>query len=502
MDANYTIFCCRLTTVAADHSPCRRLWLLLPWLALASACAGWQAQPQRYLQAGDEMAACARFYESFDRAVAQAGVADVQTMRITGFPYLRVNRLLASFRGELTPAQEAVWMDQLRELAAVAEAVELTNLPTAQLAMLGVADRAAATTRLDECAARLRKFDQKHPAVMVKLRETARVEDAYHDFQRLLGLYPLTALAVSAGIQDLSAATRERFAADDWPVTGQLVDYVPTGQRPDAVTGIRRGALGIPQPTPTQRRRLFDRHAPIWRVDVASPADRIGRPAWRQGRIVIDTTQPVVYEKLSYTRWQDQVLLQLNYVIWFPARSKTGPLDLYGGHLDGITWRVTLAPDGSVLLYDAMHNCGCYHMAFPGSRIVPRDVGGLWQEPLITPADAPVLAANERVRIRLVAASHYLQSISAVAMPADGIEYHLVAYRQLRSLPLADGQHRSLFDEQGLVPGTQRLERWLLWPMGVAEPGAMRQWGQHATAFVGKRHFDDPDLLRRYFEVR
>jgi hypothetical protein len=30
----------------------------------------------------------------------------------------------------------------------------------------------------------------------------------------------------------------------------------------------------------------------------------------------------------------------------------------------------------------------------------------------------------------------------------------------------------------------------------------MRQWGRHATAFVGRRHFDDADLLDRYFELR
>ncbi|WP_417567869.1 hypothetical protein [Marinobacter sp.] len=50
------------------------------------------------------------------------------------------------------------------------------------------------------------------------------------------------------------------------------------------------------------------------------------------------------------------------------------------------------------------------------------------------------------------------------------------------------------------MPGTARLERFLLWPTGVLSPGGMRQWGRHATAFIGKRHFDDPDLLNRYFE--
>jgi len=32
-------------------------------------------------------------------------------------------------------------------------------------------------------------------------------------------------------------------------------------------------------------------------------------------------------------------------------------------------------------------------------------------------------------------------------------------------------------------------------------PGAMRQWGRHATAFVGRRHFDDADLIERRFQL-
>lgn len=34
---------------------------------------------------------------------------------------------------------------------------------------------------------------------------------------------------------------------------------------------------------------------------------------------------------------------------------------------------------------------------------------------------------------------------------------------------------------------------------GVRSPGAMRQWGNHATAFVGQRHFDDPTMLDEAF---
>jgi hypothetical protein len=36
--------------------------------------------------------------------------------------------------------------------------------------------------------------------------------------------------------------------------------------------------------------------------------------------------------------------------------------------------------------------------------------------------------------------------------------------------------------------------------MGIVSSGAMRQWGRHATAFVGRRHFDDAELFERRFE--
>jgi hypothetical protein len=37
--------------------------------------------------------------------------------------------------------------------------------------------------------------------------------------------------------------------------------------------------------------------------------------------------------------------------------------------------------------------------------------------------------------------------------------------------------------------------------MGIVDSGAMRQWGTHATAFIGRRHFDDARLIERRFET-
>ena len=58
---------------------------------------------------------------------------------------------------------------------------------------------------------------------------------------------------------------------------------------------------------------------------------------------------------------------------------------------------------------------------------------------------------------------------------------------------------RSVFDAHGFIAGTDRAEAWLFWPMGIARAGAMRQWGRHATAFVGRRHFDDARLIEHRF---
>lgn len=90
------------------------------------------------------------------------------------------------------------------------------------------------------------------------------------------------------------------------------------------------------------------------------------------------------------------------------------------------------------------------------------------------------------------------EQLHSAARTHRDVQYQRAELDQLRQLPHPQG-HRSLYGSDGLIPGSQRLERWLLWPSGVKSAGAMRQWGRHATAFIGRAHFDEPDLLERYF---
>lgn len=227
--------------------------------------------------------------------------------------------------------------------------------------------------------------------------------------------------------------------------------------------------------------------------------DLPGAPRWQaDGVPTVESRVPIVYRYLSYTQWQGHVLPQLNYLVWFAERPRTGPWDILGGPLDGLIWRVTLNTQGQPLLYDSIHACGCYHQLFPTLGLSLRPAALRLPEPPLLPQYAPPLRPGERLVIRLQSGTHYIQRVYAA--PADGRAYAWRDYRELYAIPAARQPARSLFGPTGLVPGTERRERFLLWPMGIPSPGAMRERGHHATAFVGRRHFDDANLLELFFE--
>ena len=174
---------------------------------------------------------------------------------------------------------------------------------------------------------------------------------------------------------------------------------------------------------------------------------------------------------------------------------------MLAGRLDGVVWRVTLAENGSPLIYDTIHPCGCYHLFIPTEHVRARPQPETIEEGLFIPQALRAPAPHQRVVLKLAAFTHYLQRAGIeFARRDDGVVLALRDEHQLRALPLPGGGTRSAFMPDGLVAGSERLERFFFWPMGIRSAGQMRQWGRQATAFVGRRHFDDPALLDRYFE--
>jgi hypothetical protein len=453
---------------------------------------------------------CRQLIHTLDQEVAQAGVGDARFARIDGYPYLRLDRFLAAdaIKPDAEDPAFDAWVEQLRRNDFDARRVELGNLPAGSGAASVIAPGShAGASRLEVCARDLISKDLASVDDRRRLLASAWVADDYSISKRVFGLYPFTSLPFLAGVNNLHENMRAEFSLPlaSLPVAGRIIRYVPAPQSDtfaatpaELVQAARTNALGMPELSPAARAQLFQLFAPIYEIDVFDDDDRIGQPYWGNDAVAsVDVTRPVVFRRLSYTRFEGRTLLQLNYSVWFPARPASGAFDLLSGALDGITLRVTLDSDGQPLLYDSMHNCGCYHLFVPTMRLRPRPPPAGHEEPPLVAQRIRVQAG--RLVLRIAHGSHYLQRLYFAPSPDDGEAYVLDDDDALRSLPLANGRRRSLFAADGIVTGSERGERWLYWPMGIAEPGAMRQWGHHATAFVGTRHFDDPDLVERYF---
>ncbi|NOT13092.1 MAG: hypothetical protein HOP23_14855 [Methylococcaceae bacterium] len=461
---------------------------------------------------------CKGLFDDVERRIAEAGVVDSEAARIPGHPYLRVNRFLASLRYDVHGEAFEAWVDQLQKLAFDGLQIELRNLPVnaGKELQSRLKPTLPGTTTLAEtlqqCSRTLRTKMLDEPAEQAVLREQSVVPSEYKLWQRAVGFYPITALAFRLGIKRWHVQTLETFRRSlaKLPIAGQLARYVPDQASSLNLTAVAEiieksslNWLNSPLPSLEDEKRLFDRFAPIFEIDVASDDDRPGVPTWHgAGKLIIDTTHPAVYRHLSHSRLGKQVLLQLNYTLWFPARTKTTGIDLLAGQLDGITWRVTLLPDGRPWVFDTIHNCGCYHLFFPSQYAKKLEQASLLNEPAFTPQQQITVDDDKQLVIRIAAGTHYVERVySLTSTPLPTIKYGLLDADDLRSLALSDGTRRSLFGEDGLVAGTERAERFLFWPMGIPSPGAMRQWGHHATAFVGSRHFDDPYLLEQNFGV-
>ncbi len=495
------------------------------WLVVAAAmiavagCGAIAPRPAaEFYAAGAPLARCADFLHHIDAVVAESGVGDGMAARVPGFPHLRATRFLASYAGEtLDSAQAGEWVRRLAQLGRDAYEAEIANLPAAARAGIegeraqrftGKGDAAAAAA---SCGQELASADLASRARLEELRAAVRVPDDYLTWQRIAGLYWLTRIPFAAGIRIWQDGTRETFEQPLFmlPVYGERWRFVPPPASPVDVSAVLERAsanpLGIPEPRGADREALFRAFAPEFMVDVVSDADRPGAPGWHGEAVpTIDIMQPVVYRRMSHTRYRGRALLQVSYAIWFPERPLAGEWDLLGGHLDSVVWRVTLTPEGEPWVYDSMHHCGCYHEFFPTARAELRPQPDTLDETAFVPQWLPVVGSGERLSLRLQAGTHYLQRVvvGAAGSASGTARYVFAEDDELRSLPAAGVGRRSLFRPDGIVPGTARGERFWFWPMGVPDPGAMRQWGRHATAFVGRRHFDDADLFEKYFEMR
>lgn len=450
---------------------------------------------------------CADFFASLDKRAEEAAVLDPGAFRVKNYPYLRVNRFIASFREEVDDQLVfEAWADRMQALDQDARKYEIANLPDSSVAMLdSMNTRAGLYNKVATCGDLLKAADFKDIEPQQELRNRVAAPDEYIALRRALGIYPVTSLFVSHGVSKWHREARNSFSIEP-PVNWRTIRYV-SDQKSDwksvrqILASTKRDALGIPVYPREQRETLFRMYAPVWEIQTQDEDDHIGKPIWTgKGVLDVDTHKPLTYTLLSFTRFGKKILAQLNYIIWFPARPKQGDWDLYGGLLDGLNYRVTLDSDGTPLLYETVHNCGCYYKAYPTKRLQVRAKIDYAELPLVL--SAPDLdPSNHFVTVAMESGTHYVQHFYPISreLQPEAEAYSLTDYGQLRSIAYSSTDRKSMFDQYSLAPGSERLERFILWPTGVLSPGGMRQWGRHPVAFVGRRHFDDPFYMDRMF---
>jgi hypothetical protein len=482
--------------------------LVLCALLLLVGCATAQQTP-------DDIAtlSCIEKLQLSDTQVIGSDVRNASVAMVEEYPFLRADRnsvLMGQQVGAALDRDDEVlaselfadWVTQMRALDRTARASEIRNLSVKPV--VTVSEQEACANSL---AGGLQTDD------FAQLSDAVFVPDDYLDFQRVSGLYPLTAFPAYFGYEAWKRDNLQTFtmSEDGLQESGDWLIYAPSGAgaKPANIkaVNISQDKFGRLLPTVAELEALAQQYAPKLRIDTRSDSDLIGLPALqsRDARSEVDLSTPVMFYRLSHTYFGGEWVPQLVYSVWFPERPKVGFLDILAGHLDALIWRVTLNRDGAPIMADSIHGCGCYHMFFPTNGVkrlhAPEDDD--IRETAETPAGFLEAETLAQPVLWIDDTSHYLLAVTqddTQGERSSAIPVVLQPGQDLTSLPLADGTgYASLYDKDGFIPGTDRLERFILWPMGIERPGAMRQWGRHATAFVGRRHFDDPVMLGRYF---
>jgi 8-oxo-dGTP pyrophosphatase MutT (NUDIX family) len=434
---------------------------------LAAGCAGGGGNALAphplapHLESGaPEVQECARWLQALDAQIDAGGMRDAQAARLPGFPHLRADRLLAGLRERASKSEPALraYAERLAELDLEARAHELRNLR----AFPTEAAREQSLRRVRDCSRTLRQADLAAPAGRAALLAAAVVPDE--------PARPPDGKRASAGRDE--TVHRVRYAP-------------PAGQRlpRNVVAGLLGRAtfdpLGHLALSPREVERLAATYAPTFEIETRADHDRFGLLRWRRGMPLpqVDAAEPTVYVQAAYTRYGEQLLLQLVYTLWFPERPARGTFDPGAGPLDGVVWRVTLAPDGEPLVYDSIHACGCFHAFFPTPRARPRAAA----EPLVAQR-LPQVGEEQRPVVTLASATHDIEDVRATRDAESLARYALQPYDELRSLPLMTGGHAGIFRADGRVAGSPA-----------------RQWGRQPTA--AGRHFDDAGLVERHFEL-
>jgi hypothetical protein len=490
----------------------RKFIFFVSFLFLVTGCTSFI--PQRVSQFFQRPKECQAFIIALDERVEQAGVRDTTSYLVPGFPYLRTNRFLSFLKGTLSDQEgKAQWSRWMQKLDLEAREKEISNLPIDIVSSFSsiqgtLLTRQQLYERVNSCSDRLFQHDEIQHDFYETLIPLVDVPDEYSFTMRTLGLYPLMAIPVAIATDNSRRKILSWYNTDleNLPVDGWLRAFIPAASSSlaeneiQAIMGASRGnPQGVPLPDERSGKRLVEHFAPVFIQDVAAPYDQVGRIVWCEDCPDVDQSRPTVYYYFSNAFLNGKPILQINYVIWYSARAGKRAPRIEWGHLDGLTLRISLDELGRPFMVDIMNNCGCYHLFAPDKeRVVRMITKPLMFDPFI-PQWLPNVAKGERLGVRLNSGWHQVLRLIAAKDFQESVPYELVSYDILETLPHEDGRTESIFDSRGIAKCSERVERFILFSMGIPKIGSMRRRGHHAIELIGRVQFDDPDLFDQSF---
>lgn len=418
---------------------------LLTMLLAAQATAAPETDVWRAID--DHLARCEPLFADADAAARAGDATDANYWRVPGHPYVRVDRLMASYVDRLEDVSAAgEWLEQLRDNDAFAREIELANL--------GIQDPERRQL-LDD----LRLCAVWQTTMLMAEPETARTFIA----------------AVAGAIPGANAAQPvPQQSVDDCAAVGAAsvagywhAEPLP-GERPAADTvlagypKLRYGGLGRANMFASWRERLAELHAPRGWASAGAPG--LARLYWDGDDIAGNPGQPTLYYHFSHARSGTQALEQITY-LGFETNDA-------GTVSSGWAWRVTLATDGQPLAYEYLRLSGRDHVWYPTARLRPAEGSA-----------APLAMADLTWHSGCAA----VPVARPASIPAGAHRYRLLPYDHLFRLPRPGGGTRSAFDPRGHLRGPT--------------PEPLYQLGHLSLDADDTRAFDAPWLLLQQFPL-
>jgi hypothetical protein len=471
----------------------RILVLLFTCFAILSC----SSTPRSTINYSATQQSCVNELIQFKQTVKTQGVQDAQLFWTPEYPSLAFDRFTVALIPQLTSdLSKTQWLNRVSRQAEIQREIEYKNLLNKQ---------AINFERQEICAKQLTVSLTTNDQFWSQLQQNPPIiASNYQNWQRIVGLYPASKLFATPSINKEKKRILSGFIE---PVDNDTIAYAMPDKPRLTQQEIQswfaqttaRADLHWPLLTDAQLTQLLAFYTPEFIVESVSLDDKPGLVTYvSDDQAAVNTNEPIVYLGHSFTQFHGRILLQLNYSLWFANRTATSSFDPYAGKFDGVLFRLTLDEQGKPYILDSIHHCGCYHMVF-----------ALNEELKFAPTSAKIESPTSlhiyrqqsanTLKIRLSSGEHMINDVHWGESNASA--RHLTArnYQHLRSLPIPNGQNKSLFDQSGMLPSSQRLERFYLWPFGVASPGTTRQIGKHAIAFIGERHFDDVNIFDTLF---